>query len=209
MLGACSTAPPLPERSRGELEQLWQQHQRTVGGLTGWTLQGRIVVNTDEEGWNGELRWFQSASEYRIQFNAPFGQGAFKMSGGLQGVELRLSDGEVYFAPDAESLLEEHIGWHLPLDDFRYWVTGVPERLHKAGDSGITLNPDGQLAELKQDQWKITYPEYFLVGGVMMPRKVYMKNHALSVRLVIDQWQLESTTGIQKQQYSESIASPL
>ncbi len=166
------------------------------------------MVNTEDDGWNGELRWSQSADEYRIQFNAPFGQGAFKLIGGLQGVEMRLSDEEVYYAQDAESLLLEHIGWHLPLGGFRYWVTGIPDSADRQGDKGITLNPGGQLAELKQNQWNITYPEYFMVGDVMMPRKVYLKNHDLRVRLVIDQWQLESTTGVHKQAYNESIASP-
>ena len=195
LLGACttvpsSTVPPLPERSAEELEQLWLQHRQKIGQLIGWSLVGRIVVKTDDEGWNGELRWSQSADEFQIEFNAPFGQGAFQMDGNSQVVELRLSDGQVFSAPDAESLLLTHIGWHLPLGEFRYWVSGLPG---VQSVTSKTLNNDGQLAELKQDQWRISYPDYAAVGDVMMPRKVYFKNHDLSVRLVIDEWILSHT----------------
>ena len=203
-LGACTTAPtlpPLPERPAEELEPLWQQHQKEIGKLTGWSLEGRIVVNTNDDGWNGELRWSQSPRDYQIHFTAPFGQGAFKLEGDSDGVEMRLSDGQVYRAPDAESLLMDHVGWYLPLEEFRFWVTGVPD----TPDNGRKiLNNSGQLAGFSQDQWQVSYPEYFAVGDVMMPRKVYFKNHALSVRLVIDRWVLKSGGNTRQQSYREN-----
>lgn len=201
-LGACSTVPPLPDRPSEELGPLWQHHQQAVKQLTGWTLQGRIVVNTENDGWSGELLWSQFPYAYQIQFSAPFGQGAFKMEGGSNGVVMRLSDGQVFRAPNAESLLLNHVGWHLPLGMFRYWVTGVPEE--RRDDTRMTLNNNGQLAQLTQGQWKVNYPEYFAVGDVMMPRKVYFKNHALSVRLVIDRWVLKKGSDTLKQSYDES-----
>jgi outer membrane lipoprotein LolB len=200
-LGACTTVPPLPQRPAEELEPLWLQHRQDIGQLTGWSLQGRIVVNTEDDGWNGELRWTQSPRNYQIHFSAPFGQGAFKMEGDVYGVVMRLSDGQVFQAPDAESLLLDHIGWRLPLSEFRHWVTGVPETLN---NDHKTLNNNGQLASLQQDQWQITYPEYFAVGDIMMPRKVYFKNHALSVRLVIDRWVLRTGENIHKQSFNEN-----
>lgn len=187
-LGACATVPPQPERSAEELQQLWLAHQSAVGKVTEWKLVGRIVVNTEDDGWSGELQWSQSPNEFQIQFSAPFGQGAFQMEGGVNGVEMRLSDGQVFHAPDAESLLLSHVGWRLPLSEFRHWVTGVPERQN---DIQKTFNNSGQLAELSQEPWKINYPEYFAVDDIQMPRKVYFNNHALSVRLVIDRWELK------------------
>lgn len=206
-LGGCatvpsSTVPPSPTRSSDELEQLWQQHRQEVTRFTDWSLAGRIVVNTEDDGWSGKLHWSQSLDRFQIHFIAPFGQGAFQMDGSGQGVELRLSDGQVFSAPDAESLLLTHVGWHLPLSQFRYWVTGLPES-HSVREK--KLNNEGQLAEMYQDQWRVRYPEYFVVGDVMMPRKVYFKNHDLSVRLVIDKWILKSATENLGQVYGESL----
>lgn len=202
LLGACTSVPPLPERPAEELEQLWLQHRQKIGRLTDWSLIGRIVVKTEDDGWNGELHWSQSPDEFQIQFNAPFGQGAFQMEGNNQTVELRLSDGQIFIAPDAESLLLTHIGWHLPLGEFRYWVSGLPGL---QSVTSKTLNNDGQLAEMQQDQWRISYPEYFAVGEVMMPRKVYFKNHDLSVRLVIDKWMLKPAGNSPMQVHEERL----
>lgn len=197
-LGACATVPsssPSPERSSAELERAWLQHRQAVAQITDWSLSGRIVVNTEDDGWNGELHWSQGSGEYRIQFSAPFGQGAFQLDGSAKGVEMRFSDGQAFQAADAESLLLQHLGWNLPLSGFRYWVSGLPQsqpqsQLQSPSASVPIYNDDGQLASLQQGKWQITYPEYVAIGGVMMPRKVYLKNHELSVRLVIDSWTL-------------------
>jgi len=190
LLGACSTVPQTPARSPAELEILWQQHRQAVARFADWSLAGRIAVTTEDDGWSGELHWSQTADSFQIKFIGPFGQGAFLMKGNLQGVELHLSDGQVFNAPDAESLLLTHVGWSLPLSDFRFWVAGMTEPQSEIDKS---LNNSGQLAELRQEQWRISYPEYFAVGDVMMPRKVYFRNHDLSVRLVIDSWSLITT----------------
>ena len=189
ILGACATTPPAEEQPlvppSSEQVRAWHQHLQSVNQITAWSLAGRIVVNTEEDGWNGELYWSQRADGYGIQFSAPFGQGAFQLDGSVKGVEMRFSDGKTFQAADAESLLVEQLGWHLPLAGFQYWVTGIP-----TPESASVLNygPDGRLASLQQDQWKVTYPEYSAIGGVMMPRKVFLENHELSVRLVIDRW---------------------
>ena len=190
-LGACATTPlPIEYSSKPpSTEQLhaWQQHRQLVSQITNWTLAGRIVVNTEEDGWNGELHWSQRVDGYGIQFSAPLGQGAFQLDSGNTGVEMRFSDGKTFHALNAESLLLEQLGWKFPLSGFQYWVTGLP-----SPESGAVLNYrlDGRLSSLQQGQWRVTYPEYVTIGGVMMPRKVFVENHELNVRLVIDQWAL-------------------
>jgi outer membrane lipoprotein LolB len=190
-LGACATTssplklssePPSSEQARA-----WQQHRQAVNQITSWTLTGRIVVNTEDDGWNGDLHWSQRIDGYGIQFSAPFGQGAFQLDGSVTGVEMRFSDGNTFQAADAETLLLEQLGWHLPLSGFQYWVTGIP----RPGSAFVLdYRPDGRLARLQQGKWLVTYPEYVPTDGVMMPRKVFLENHELSVRMVIDRWML-------------------
>lgn len=190
-LSACATTPPpiklISEPPSPAQEKSWQQHFQRVNQTSNWTLEGRIVVKTEDDGWNGELNWSQRINDYGIQFSAPFGQGAFQLDGSATGVEIRFSDGNSFQAADAETLLVEQLGWHLPLSDFRYWVTGIPK---PELASVLKYRPDGRLAALQQGQWLVTYPEYVDTGEVMMPRKVFLENHELSVRLVIDRWGL-------------------
>ena len=191
-LSACATTPPpiklLSEPPSPAQERSWQQHFQRVNQTSSWTLEGRIAVKTDDDGWNGELNWSQRFNDYGIQFSAPFGQGAFQLDGNATGVEIRFSDGKTFQAADAETLLVEQLGWHLPLSGFRYWVTGIPK---PELTSVLKYRPDGRLAALQQGQWLVTYPEYMDIGEVMMPRKVFLENHELSVRLVIDRWELK------------------
>ena len=124
-LGACATIPldTLPQEPPPQ-EQVaaWQQHRQLVKQITDWTLAGRIVVNTEDDGWNGDFHWSQRVSGYGIQFSAPFGQGAFQLESNATGVEMRFSDGKTFQAADAESLLLEQLGWNFPLSGFQYWV---------------------------------------------------------------------------------------
>ncbi len=193
-LGACATTP-LPIESTSEppsQQQLlaWQQHRQLVAQITDWSLTGRIVVNTEDDGWNGEFYWSQHIDGYGIQFSAPLGQGAFQIESSAKGVEMRFSDGKTFQAADAESLLVEQLGWHFPLSGFQHWVTGLPK---PESASVPYYRPDGRLAGLQQGQWKITYPEYVSIDNVMMPRKVFIENHELSVKLVVDRWVLNRT----------------
>lgn len=184
-LAACATVPPTPQRTPEELSQLWQQHRQEVGQWGAWSLVGRIAVKTENDGWSGDLEWTQSSTDFQIHFSAPFGQGAFQLLGNSSGVEMRVSDGKDFQAPDAETLLQQHLGWQLPLNAFRYWVTGIPA---PGVDAKLKFNADGQLAKLQQEQWHVSYPSYVAVENVMMPRKIFLDNHALGVRLVVDHW---------------------
>jgi outer membrane lipoprotein LolB len=186
LLSACATTPPA--LSPAAARQAWQRHLAQVETLRDWTLAARIAIHTEREGWNGQLQWHQTPSAYQIFFNAPFGQGAVQLQGDARGVVMRDSAGETYTAPDAESLLYERLGWRLPLDGLRFWVTGLPEP-HKQHQ--VEYDFAGRLASLQQAEWHIRYPGYQRVDGVDLPEKVYIENHDLSVRLVIDRWQFK------------------
>lgn len=182
-LSACATAPRLSPQAA---QQAWQSHEAKVAKVQEWRLAARLVINTEDEGWNGQLQWHQAPAEYQISFNAPFGQGALQLTGGKQGVVLQLSDGQTHLAQNAESLLYEQLGWRLPVEGLRYWVTGLPM---PGQPSATEFDEAGRLAELRQADWSISYPDYRRVQGVDLPRKVYIENHRLSVRLVIDRWE--------------------
>jgi outer membrane lipoprotein LolB len=194
LLTACATTPGISPEIQ---QQTWQQHRQAVAQYTDWSLTARIVINTEDEGWNGQLHWHQMPESYQIQFNAPFGQGAIQLDGGRQGVEMRVADGQIYTDVDAESLLYQRLGWRFPVKSLRYWVLGlpVPDRLLDAkwrqeAQPAMAFNALGRLASLEQAHWRIRYPGYRQVGDVVLPQKIYLENTELSVRLVIDRWDL-------------------
>lgn len=191
----CASLPPLaPEAPSERIAQIWQQHLESVRAQTDWTLTARIAAHNVDDGWSGKLYWQQGVDTYRVSFNAPFGQGGLQLNGGPQQVEMRTSDGQSRMAADAESLLLQQFGWRLPLNSLRYWVRGIP--VPKSDTVPLlAFNEAGQLNRMQQSRWQIEYPAYRKVGELMLPRKVYLENKDLSVRLVIDRWELAGSSG--------------
>jgi len=192
--GCASLSPFAPEAPSERVSQLWQQHAQTVRAQTDWTLSARIAAHSEDDGWNGKLYWQQERGTYQVSFNAPFGQGGLQLDGGPQQVEMRTSDGQTTVAADVESLLFQQLGWRLPLNSLRYWVRGVPVPTSKKAPL-LAFDEEGRLAHLQQSHWKIEYPAYRQVDGLMLPRKVYLENGELSVRLVIDRWESGDNSG--------------
>jgi len=186
LLSGCATTPQLPPAER---DRLWLLHRQSLEQQTDWTLTARIAGYSENDGWNGKLIWRQHGEDYQIHFQAPFGQGAVQLLGISGQVEMRTADGQVSVAADAESLLYQQLGWHLPLAGLRYWVLGLPVPI-SAEMPVLAFDEAGRLTNITQSQWQISYSSYQQVGGIALPKKVYLENPVLSLRLVIDRWQL-------------------
>lgn len=189
LLTGCASVPQLPTADQ---HLLWQQHRQSLEQKADWTITARIAGSTEDDGWNGKLSWRQSAENYQMHFQAPFGQGALQLLGNADRVEMRTSDNQMLVADDVESLLYEQMGWRLPLKGLRYWVLGLPMPVTEPEQAEPVLSFDdlGRLTSLRQSQWQVNYEAYRRVDEIELPRKVFLENHTLSLRLVIDRWQL-------------------
>lgn len=190
-LGGCAifqpTPPPLtltPEQKQNLLTR-----QALLSQVTDWNLLGRLSIRTEDDAWTGKLRWQQSVNDFRIHFNAPFGQGAMQLMSNPQfGVEMKIADGQTFYADNAESLLYNHTGWELPVSGLKQWIVGIP------GSNDITkikFDTAGRLAMLGQADWQIEYLGYKKIDEIDLPRKIVLQNDQLTIRLVIDQWMLK------------------
>lgn len=189
-LGACTTL--LPTTDPGEVSppggDAWREHADSVVSLEGWFLKGRLVIRTEQEGWNASLHWRQQDERFNLRVLAPLGQGSVELSG-REGdtITLVTSDNERYSAPDAESLMERQLGWSMPVAGLNYWIRGLPAR-----DGGITAaEPDdrGRIARLEQNGWVVEISEYTRALGRDLPRKLRISNDRFEVRLVIQSWE--------------------
>jgi outer membrane lipoprotein LolB len=85
-------------------------------------------------------------------------------------------------------LLAQVTGWQLPVTGLRYWIRGLPEPV--AGQAQETRDEAGRLNRLEQSGWTIEYQKYQLVGDILLPAKLQLIHADISVRIVIDQWEL-------------------
>jgi len=184
-LTGCAATPISP------LQQSWQQREAYLQNLTDWQLQGRIGIRTADDSWSGSLRWQQQQDHYDIGFSGPLGQGAVKLQGDQDRVVLSTPEGDVVGHQGPEQLLRKQLGWQVPLSHLRYWVVGRPSPQWPGAK--LSFDEFGRISQLQQDGWTIDYRRYQRLEDMELPSKVVVQNSTLTVKLVVDQWQVMST----------------
>jgi outer membrane lipoprotein LolB len=186
LIGACATRPPLSGVQR---DAEWRRHRDQVAGLEQWGLKGRIAIRLQQEGWSASLHWRQRRADYAIRLIGPLGNGMYELRGSDGMVQLQTPDDRLLQAPDAAALLQETLGWQVPVDGLRYWVRGLPAP--GSEPQSMALDERGRLQSLEQDGWQVHYSRYGLFrGGLVLPEKLTLERRDLRLRLSIHAWEI-------------------
>jgi len=182
---ACTTTPEI-EAPVKDPAAAWRTHSARMETIRDWDIEGRIAIRSYNEAVNANLRWQQQGDRYEIDLSGPFGSGAVHLSGAPGAVRLKTDDKDMV-ADNAETLLYQVTGLLVPIESLKYWIRGLPQ---PGSDGRQALDPQGRLAQVEQDRWKVRFRAYAPVSHQQMPVKVFVDNHQLSVRIVIDKWSL-------------------
>ncbi|MCP4236087.1 MAG: outer membrane lipoprotein LolB [Aestuariibacter sp.] len=188
LLGGCTSMPSIPVSDQSHKD--WAQYQLQAGRVQQWYIHARAVIFVADEVHNVGLKWRHNPDEFTITLEAPFGQGVFRLESmpGKALVKLRLPDGNLVYGEDAEAILDQTLGWSIPVSELEFWIKGLPS---KSGAFTQVLNGDGRLRSLQQKDWSITYLDYFEFdhSAQGLPKKLYLKHDKLALKIVIDNWQ--------------------
>ena len=186
LLSGCAVHGPVTERVA---QDVWQQHQVSLLALTDWGFDGRVVIGDGRTSTKMALHWQQQQEQFDIRLMSFFGQQQARFQGVNGGPVTLLRPGQPPLqAAGAMLLMQQELGWALPLAGLRYWVVGVPVPGRPA-DWGV--DSLGRLEWLEQDGWRVEFARYQMVAGMAMPRKIRLYHESLRARLVLDSWQLE------------------
>ena len=183
-VGGCATAPALSSAP----QLAWSERQQQLLQLQRWSFSGRLAVkDANNESWSASLRWQQDGDRYDIQLSGAFGQGAARLFGHEGHAVIEMPKHSALTAESAEALMQQQLGWYMPVQGLKYWLRGTPEPglISQQG-----FNEAGRLQLLQQSGWQVTYSDYLDVDGLELPRKLALENPRLRARLVIDRWQL-------------------
>jgi outer membrane lipoprotein LolB len=172
----------LTPRDRQPSEQAWLARRAELTRLDHFLLEARIA--SGRVGWSGNLRWRQTAEEFDIRIAGPLGAGAVQARGHLGEVEIRTAR-ETLVTQEPEALLQEALGWSLPLQRLRYWATGVP---YPDTPAVIQVDAAGRLLSLEQDGWRLEYTEYGFYQHYELPRRFSLEDGDNRFRIVVDGW---------------------
>ncbi|HSP57496.1 MAG TPA: lipoprotein insertase outer membrane protein LolB [Halomonas sp.] len=183
LLAGCAGRAPAPEGERAEGQ--WNDQEDRLEALDTWDLIGKASLRTPQDSTSANLDWNQTAHYYRLLISGPFGSGRSTLEGREGRFSLTTAEGR-FEAKTPEALMEEQLGWSLPVSSLSDWIRGLP-----AEQSEHRLEEDalGFPATLQQDGWTIDYRDWTRVEDLWLPRRLVMEYDELRVVLVVTDWQ--------------------
>ena len=106
--------------------QTWKTHKQQLSELDAWQIDGKVGIRAPRDSGSGTLFWLQRQGYYDIRLSGPLGRGAARLTGREGAVSLEVAGQGRYQAESPEALLEEQLGWRLPVSHLLWWVRGLP-----------------------------------------------------------------------------------
>ena len=182
-------APFVKQQADLPEEQLWEARYQQLLTLEQWGFKGRVALTQGKEAWQAGMHWQQNSDQFHIRILGPFSQGGVSLVGDKHQVVLTMSDGKQMVSTSPEAILEEALGWNLPVSILEDWVRGIPAQ-QKDIDKKV-LDADGRIIYLEQLGWQVEFLRYVAMDDVELPGKIFLESPDLNLRLVISQWDLE------------------
>lgn len=174
MLAGCASAPPT--------QAVRQPHAAHLA----FTLDGRIAVKYDGEHSSAGVHWTHDADADDILMLAPLGMTVAHLRRDARGATLETS-GKQYTAQDSDELMQQVLGWHLPLSGLPYWAMALPA---PGTAADVERETNGRVSVLHQDGWVIRYTAYATQATDSLPLRMTMQHEDFEIRLLIDEWQI-------------------
>lgn len=164
----------------------WPQRQKQLRTLSTWTASGSISArNQIKGGWNASFNWQQHANDYDLSLFGPLGTNHVDISGTPNHVILKTSR-QTFTAISPETLLQQQLGWQLPVSKLAYWLRGLPAPGSRERHS---VDMNNHIVHMDQDGWNIYILRYISVNGVDIPDRVLLSNPTWVAHIIIHQWQ--------------------
>ncbi len=150
-------------------QRAWQVRQAQLLPLTTWNLVGRVALRSANDGGQASLRWEHTPVGQTIDLSGPLGRGLVRLQQDERGVRLLDGAQQVTTAENAEALLFNATGWHIPLEGLHYWIRGVPV---PGVPQHLELDDQGRLAVLWQSGWEVRFLSYTRFGDHDLPHRL-------------------------------------
>jgi len=184
VLAACA---PAPVRRTADAGLLKAQSDREAALAThpDWSLSGRIAISDGRDGGSGRIDWSQHGGDFDIRLSAPVTRQSWRIVRENGHVRLEGLEGGTREGDDAQALLQQTLGWVVPVDALAAWVRGVRAN---AGDAQLQFGADGSPALLAEQGWSVEYRAWDASGTIPLPQKVFATRGEDRVRLSVDHW---------------------
>lgn len=186
LLASCSTRQ-IVSTDREAAQFAYQQRAASLGAISSWDMAGKLSVDDGDDGGSGKLSWKVRNESSLMNFRGALGRGAWQLDSRPGFAELQKSDGTITQASTVSDLLENEIGWHIPVNSLKWWALGVSA----PGDTELLdLDSDGRVLAMQQDGWNISFDRYRQFDGVELPGRMDAVRGRYRVKMAVSKWTL-------------------
>lgn len=166
-------------------QKAYLKHALHVSKIQNWQAHGLVGVRLKNQAQSANFVWTQKAKHFNIELYGPLGLGATYLKGQPGDVTLDTHDKKHYQASNAQSLMDQVLGWSVPVEGLVYWSKGIP--IPRIAEKH-TVNRFGFLKTLDQDGWHIDYRRYQNAGAYGLPHQMILTRPGIRVAAVFNTW---------------------
>ena len=171
-----------------DIDKFWLDRADYLYENPHWTAKMSLLGVTDEQKFKTKVIWQQKADHYQIKLQDFIGRTVAIIDGSSESVVVKTSKGQQYTGDDAETLIKELFGMHIPVSGLRYWLQGLPQPKSKLDE--LKLSEEGLAETIRQHGWKMSYPNYIANDPFKMPSQVLLAIENITLTVKINQWDL-------------------
>jgi len=183
LFNAC-TGVSVKESDSGN-EAAYRDRAEKLAAIIDWGFVGKISLDDGEQGGSGKLRWDVQADHSELDFHGAMGRGAWNLTIEPGRAVLREANGMEQTAADVNEVVQDRIGWLLPVDALQWWVRGL------AAPGAIDdeqFDSSGLLISLHQFGWIVDFSRYDSRDDLALPIRLNATQDNYRVKLAISKW---------------------
>lgn len=164
----------------------------SVTAQTSRAYHGRFAVQyVDQNGTQrnayGNFDWQETGDTVTLQLRNPLGQTLAIVTSSPASASLELPNRQPLTADNVSTLMQNALGFALPVEGLRYWLQPSPAPTSKAKTEPDPQQPS-RLKEIRQDGWTIDYVAYADAPATGLKRvNLSREEPPLDIKLVLDQ----------------------
>ena len=185
LLAGCRTAPPAAIVGPGA-DAPWPQQRAALEKLERYSLNGRVAVAANGQGFSASLRYQQMPRSSNMALDGPLGIGGLRVV--LEGEDLQIatSRGEKLEGDAARAELERRLGFALPLAELRWWLLGIPA----PGETAVNQDAGtGEIHDFVQAGWRVSINSRAAGLGFSLPQRLTAEREGARLKLLVERWQ--------------------
>ncbi len=166
-----------------------------------WQLSGKIGLRAPQMAESAYINWQQCDDQFAVRISGPLGQTVARINGHNDYLTLQFEGREPVTTSEPEVLMQQQLGWSLPIRALRYWVRAAAA---PGGDAEFA-GPQQQPNTLRQQNWQVDYLTYHQNGATSLPAKLRLSRDSkgddhnnLQATLLINEWLLGDATDCPK-----------